>query len=139
MTQHEFDPAGMDSVQALKEQLENHTLFLSCHRSVATSVYLLDDGDHGARVVGFRKQEAPTPKSKSKGNEDDLTRLRGIGLDRAGRLREAGVNTFQDLATASVQRLREIFPEPVITDDMFASWQQAAQTVAGERQSVTSS
>jgi predicted flap endonuclease-1-like 5' DNA nuclease len=40
--------------------------------------------------------------------EDDLTSISGIGPVFAGRLRDAGISTFSDVATAGASKLAEI-------------------------------
>jgi large subunit ribosomal protein L21 len=46
--------------------------------------------------------------AKSAKAKDDLTEIKGIGPTFAGRLAEAGITTFADLAKASPDHLREV-------------------------------
>lgn len=48
------------------------------------------------------------PPSAPVVTEDDLTAISGIGPVFAGRLRDAGINTFADVAQAGPERLAEV-------------------------------
>lgn len=56
---------------------------------------------------------------------DELTAIKGIGPATADRLREAGIATFAELATASPAAVRGALDRPV-GDDRIAAWQEAA-------------
>ncbi|HSM43387.1 MAG TPA: helix-hairpin-helix domain-containing protein [Acidimicrobiia bacterium] len=48
------------------------------------------------------------PVTSSLPEEDDLTSITGIGPVFAGRIRDAGITTFSDVATAGAAKLAEI-------------------------------
>ena len=68
-----------------------------------------------------RFKVVPPPPAPS--DSDDLTEISGIGPVFAGRLRDAGISTFSDVAGASPARLAEITGAP---EGRAAAWVAAA-------------
>jgi hypothetical protein len=65
-------------------------------------------------IVGERApKEAPAPPPPRVA--DDLTRIEGIGPKISGLLAEAGISTFAQLATTSVERLEKIIADADLT------------------------
>lgn len=69
----------------------------------------------GSRPANARppqhREQAPPPERTPKpaaASEDDFTLLFGIGPARAARLREAGITSFEALALADAEQLRDI-------------------------------
>ena len=67
-------------------------------------------GQNGQHVdAGAVGSAAPVSRVvKQTGKPDDLTAIKGIGPTYAKRLREAGINTYADLATQTPDQLAEI-------------------------------
>jgi hypothetical protein len=97
-------------------------------------VQVLDMGELGQRVVGFCGvqpkgwQPAPAPDQTTHPEAEpaseadaDFTEVRGIGPNHDRTLKEAGVRTWSDLADASVERLRPLFPPFVQLDRWIAA------------------
>ncbi|MEM7585363.1 MAG: helix-hairpin-helix domain-containing protein, partial [Acidobacteriota bacterium] len=93
-------------------------------------VALNDDGPSDADVVlgvapaTFEASEPTTLAFASVETPDDLTEISGIGPARAKQLTEAGITTFSDLAEASVESLRELFPS--VKDETLSQWKADA-------------
>jgi predicted flap endonuclease-1-like 5' DNA nuclease len=62
----------------------------------------------------------PRPIDGVVNRRDDFTVIRGIGEARATTLQEAGVNTFGQLAGASIEKLHEIFPG--VSEEVLRQW-----------------
>jgi hypothetical protein len=62
--------------------------------------------------VGSARRETPAPPPQV---ADDLTRIEGIGPKISGLLQEAGISTFAQLATTSVERLEKIIADANLT------------------------
>lgn len=67
----------------------------------------------------------PTPTEQ----RDDLTAIAQIGPARATKLNEAGMRTFAELASASVERLKALFPE--LAEEVLTKWIKDAKSLAG--------
>ena len=71
------------------------------------------------------------PEEPRAGQQDDLKRIEGIGPVYERTLREAGIQTFSQLAETPVERLREIFGDRRLADP--SSWpEQAAMAARGD-------
>ena len=83
-----------------------------------------------ARVseLSNRLASAPVGVGASSGDLDDFEKIRGIGKVYKGKLYEAGILTFADLARCSEERLTEVGKGAAVRKPDFASWiEQAAQ------------
>lgn len=66
-------------------------------------------------------------------HRDDLTRVHGIGPKYAGLLAAAGITSFDDLAAATPDRLRDVVRPGPMQQINFASWSAQAAALAGAR------
>ena len=66
-------------------------------------------------------------------HRDDLTRVHGIGPKYAGLLAAAGITSFDDLAAATPDRLRDVVKPGPMQQINFASWSAQAAALAGAR------
>lgn len=83
---------------------------------------LLDDVDEG-----------PAMPEVAKGAADDLTRIHGIGPKYAGLLTENDIATFESLAAASPEHLREIINPGPMQQPNFESWIAQASAFSQSR------
>lgn len=97
---------------------------------VETDVYVeagvdadADVPQRGLAVDVSREIEAPAA--------DDLTRVRGIGPKFAGILSAGGITTFEQLADASPDTLRDIIRPSAMQKPNFEGWSQQAATLIG--------
>ena len=73
---------------------------------------------------------APLPPAQTR---DDLTRVHGIGRKYADLLTAAGVSSYDDLAAATPDQLRDIIRPSAMQQINFASWSAQAAALAGTR------
>lgn len=73
--------------------------------------------------------EIPTPPVTAAG-PDDLTRLEGVGIRYQEVLNEAGIETYQQLASTPVDRLREILLEQNLRLGNPETWPEQARLAA---------
>ena len=66
-------------------------------------------------------------------HRDDLTRVHGIGPKYARLLTAAGITSFDDLAAATPDRLRDVVRPGPMQQINFASWSAQAAALAGAR------
>jgi len=82
-----------------------------------------------AKTSGDEAESAVTATPKAERPADDLTAIKGIGPAMAGRLRDMGIETFDDLAATNIKditrRLRE--QSVVISEKKVEGWVQAAR------------
>lgn len=82
-----------------------------------------------ARPSGDEAESAVSATPKAERPADDLTAIKGIGPAMAGRLRDMGIETFDDLAATNIKditrRLRE--HSVVISEKKVEGWVQAAR------------
>ncbi len=84
-------------------------------------------------VEGDFVMESEMPDDEVYAAHDDLTRVRGIGPKFAAALNAAGITTFDHLAAATPDQLRDaINPSPMQRLD-FAGWSAHAAELAGSR------
>lgn len=119
--------AGIDSVDALAEA-DGTSL------SVATGLER-DEADHwialAAAAVGRSLDVETSPATPA--YQDDLTRVRGIGPRYAALLDEAGIRSYDDLAAASPDQLRDIIKPSAMQQINFDSWASQARALANTR------
>jgi predicted flap endonuclease-1-like 5' DNA nuclease len=83
------------------------------------------------RLVSIAAPQDPEPPKfrvvppPGRASTDDLTSINGIGPVFAGRLRDAGISTFGEVAAASPDRLAEITGA---SSSRAAEWVSAAKT-----------
>jgi predicted flap endonuclease-1-like 5' DNA nuclease len=82
-------------------------------------------GGPAADVIPEPPQSAP--------QRDDLTRVHGIGPKYAGLLNEAGISSYDELAAADPDRLREIIHPGPMQQVNFDSWVAQATALAATR------
>jgi len=68
---------------------------------------------------------------------DDLTVIKGIGRIYQWKLRDGGINTYQQLATTTPERIREIIAAPAWRKLDPESWIEQARVLAKRGESVT--
>ncbi len=61
-----------------------------------------------APVVETPKEDKPAPKAKKKGIENDFRKIEGIGPKISQLIKDAGIETFAELAETEVSKLQEI-------------------------------
>lgn len=66
-------------------------------------------------------------------HHDDLTRVHGIGPRYAALLAAAGITSFEDLAAATPDQLRDVVKPGPMQQINFASWSAQAAALAGAR------
>lgn len=71
------------------------------------------------RVPSPNGQAEDAPAATAAALADDLTEITGIGPVYAGRLAEAGISSFSDLAAADAEALAETID---VTPDQVADW-----------------
>lgn len=114
-----FHLAGIDSVDALAEA----------------------DPDALAVTAGLEREEAEAwidraaVELKPATQSDDLTRVHGIGPKFAALLAAAGITTYDDLAEASPNQLRDIIKPGPMQQINFGSWSAQAVALANTRAS----
>ena len=69
---------------------------------------------------------------------DDLTDIKGIGRIYQWKLRDGGINTYQQLATTTPERIREILDVPAWRKLDPESWIEQARVLTRRSESVTS-
>lgn len=82
--------------------------------------------------VGFDGDAVVTPLPAAYVH-DDLTRVHGIGRKYADLLTAAGITSFDDLAAATPDHLRDVIRPSAMQQINFASWSAQAAALAGTR------
>lgn len=76
------------------------------------------------------RPETPAPAAARR---DDLTRVHGIGPRYAALLAAAGIESFDDLAAATPEQLRDVIKPGPMQQINFGSWSAQAAALAGAR------
>lgn len=104
------------------------------HRQYITRIEVQEIVEKGG--VAAKKEAAPvkseTPKASKSTAADDLKKIEGIGPKIAEILNAGGINTFADLASASVDKIKELL---VAAGDRYkmhdpATWPKQAKLAA---------
>jgi len=82
--------------------------------------------------VGFDGDAVVTPLPAAYVH-DDLTRVHGIGRKYADLLTASGITSFDDLAAATPDQLRDVIRPSAMQQINFASWSAQAAALAGTR------
>lgn len=121
-----FHLAGIDSVEALATA--DPTAL-----SVAMGVERAETNVWIERAAATRTGVAVDIAAPAAPYRDDLTRVHGIGPRYAAVLAEAGIVSFEDLAAASPDQLRDIIKPSPMQQLNFDSWANQAVALAGTR------
>lgn len=119
--------AGIDTIEDLATA-DPTTL------AVATGIEREEAGDWIDRAAALHPDAeivVETPASTAR--HDDLTRVHGIGPKYAALLAAEGITSFDDLAAASPDRLRDIIKPSVMQQINFDGWSAQAVALANTR------
>ena len=91
--------------------------------------------DQVAQMVPLLNQLLTAPP---RAGQDRLTDIKGIGPVYAGRLYEAGIHTFRQLAAMTVEEIHVLMDEPIWRKKSLnaAHWIEQAQHLASQREKV---
>ena len=103
--------------------------------AAVTLTPVLDFGRQEIRVGGdlVAAEEAVTQSRKRKRDQDDLTRVEGVGPFIAGLLQGVGITTFEQLAQADVTRLRRMLDNASLPMCDPTTWPEQARLAADGR------
>ena len=87
------------------------------------------DGVVASGYVAYLQSEQPALEVAAPAPIDDLTTINGLGKSSAGKLAQAGVHTFAELAVVDTAVLSEVTG---IAVNKLEEWQAAAQTLTEE-------
>lgn len=115
------------------DPLQGH--FLRCdERYVQLVVVDMNEMGMGMRVIGYDHggyRLGEGSEDAFDAAEDELTEIDGIATERASKLREQGIRSFEALANLEYAKLKEIFPR--MGKKSLEQWQQQARIKAEEK------
>lgn len=76
------------------------------------------------------KKKAPAKKAEAPAAADDLTKLKGVGKVMAGKMNEAGITTFKQLAAVKGKKVAEL-EETLKATGKLEAWIAEAKEMAG--------
>lgn len=102
-------------LRAMREQSREETESLLVSDTEADDVY--------------EGQQQPLPELGP--SEDDLTQIRGIGEGYEGMLKAAGISSFEQLASASPDQLRQVLMAPAWREPNVEAWIAESRAMTG--------
>ncbi len=119
-----------DKVIVFKKKRRKGYRVKNGHRQYLTEIQIEDISVNGVSAPATKKEAAPKAQTAQKG--DDLLKIEGIGPKISGILVENGINTFEKLANATQEELKEALATggPRFASKNPGSWPKQARMAA---------